>query len=146
MKKILVLCTGNSCRSQIAHGWLNYYSYSSKIKVYSAGIEAHGVNSMAIETMNEIGLDISHHKSNLISEYNNIKFDFIITVCNNALENCPILPSINSKIVHHNFTDPSKTIGDIKKIKNAFRNSRDEIKDFCKKFILENILKKTFRP
>ena len=74
MKNILVLCTGNSCRSQIAHGWLNHYTDSSKIKVYSAGIEAHGLNSMAIETMNEIGLDISHHNSNLISEYNNIKF------------------------------------------------------------------------
>tara|TARA_B100001250_G_scaffold233436_1_gene200411 strand:- start:3701 stop:4123 length:423 start_codon:yes stop_codon:yes gene_type:complete len=140
MKKILVLCTGNSCRSQIAHGWLNYYSDSSKIKVYSAGIEAHGLNSMAIETMNEIGLDISYHKSNLISEYNNIKFDFIITVCDNASEDCPIFLSKNAKKIHHNFTDPSKTIGDIKKIENAFRNSRDEIRDFCKKFIIKNLL------
>ena len=140
MKKILVLCTGNSCRSQIAHGWLNYYSDSSKIKVYSAGIEANGVNSMANETMNEIGLDNRHINSNLISEYNNIKFDFIITVCDNASENCPIFLSKNSKKIHHNFADPSKTIGDIKKIENAFRNSRDEIRDFCKKFITKNIL------
>ena len=139
IKKVLVLCTGNSCRSQIAHGWLNYYSGDSKIKVYSAGIEAHGLNSMAIETMNEIGIDISHHKSNLISEYNNIQFDFIITVCDNASEKCPIFPLKNSIIIHHNFIDPSKIKGNIKNIKKAFRKSRDEIRDFCKKFIVKNV-------
>ena len=81
MKNILVLCTGNSCRSQIANGWLNYYTDSSKIQIYSAGIEAHGLNKMAVETMSEIGIDISHQKSNLISDYDKIQFDFIITVC-----------------------------------------------------------------
>ena len=97
MKNILVLCTGNSCRSQIAHGWLNYYTDSSKIQIYSAGIEAHGLNKMAIETMSEIGIDISHQKSNLISDYDKIQFDFIITVCDNAKENCPVFHSKNSK-------------------------------------------------
>ena len=72
MKNILVLCTGNSCRSQIAQGWLNYFTYSSKIQIYSAGIEAHGLNKMAVETMSEIGIDISHQKSNLISDYDKI--------------------------------------------------------------------------
>ncbi len=140
MKNILVLCTGNSCRSQIAHGWLNYYTDSSKIQIYSAGIEAHGLNKMAIETMSEIGIDISHQKSNLISDYDKIQFDFIITVCDNAKENCPVFHSKNSKKIHKNFSDPSKIKGDIDKIKNSFKKSRDEIRDFCKNFVIENLI------
>ena len=140
MKNILVLCTGNSCRSQIAHGWLNYYTDSSKIEIYSAGIEAHGLNKMAIETMSEIGIDISHQKSNLISDYDKIQFDFIITVCDNANENCPVFHSKNSKKIHKNFSDPSKINGDINKIKNSFKKSRDEIRDFCKNFVIENLI------
>ena len=140
MKNLLVLCTGNSCRSQIAHGWLNYYTDSSKIQIYSAGIEAHGLNKMAIETMSEIGIDISHQKSNLISDYDKIQFDFIITVCDNAKENCPVFHSKNSKKIHKNFSDPSKINGDINKIKNSFKKSRDEIRDFCKNFVIENLI------
>ncbi len=140
MKNILVLCTGNSCRSQIAHGWLNYYTDSSKIQIYSAGIEAHGLNKMAVETMSEIGIDISHQKSNLISDYDKIQFDFIITVCDNAKENCPVFHSKNSKKIHKNFSDPSKIKGDINKIKNSFKKSRDEIRDFCKNFVIENLI------
>ena len=140
MKNILVLCTGNSCRSQIAHGWLNYYTDSSKIQIYSAGIEAHGLNNMAVETMSEIGIDISHQKSNLISDYDKIQFDFIITVCDNAKENCPVFHSKNSKKIHKNFSDPSKIKGDIDKIKNSFKKSRDEIRDFCKNFVIENLI------
>ena len=140
MKNILVLCTGNSCRSQIAHGWLNYYTDSSKIQIYSAGIEAHGLNKMAIETMSEIGIDISHQKSNLISDYDKIQFDFIITVCDNAKENCPVFHSKNSKKIHQNFSDPSKIKGDINKIKNSFKKSRDEIRDFCKNFVIKNLI------
>ena len=140
MKNILVLCTGNSCRSQIAHGWLNYYTDSSKIQIYSAGIETHGLNKMAIETMSEIGIDISHQKSNLISDYDKIQFDFIITVCDNAKENCPVFHSKNSKKIHKNFSDPSKIKGDINKIKNSFKKSRDEIRDFCKNFVIENLM------
>ena len=140
MKNILVLCTGNSCRSQIAHGWLNYYTDSSKIQIYSAGIEAHGLNKMAIETMSEIGIDISHQKSNLISDYDKIQFDFIITVCDNAKENCPVFHSKNSKKIHKNFSDPSKINGDINKIKNSFKKTRDEIRDFCKNFVFENLI------
>ena len=140
MKNILVLCTGNSCRSQIAHGWLNYYTDSSKIQIYSAGIEAHGLNKMAVETMSEIGIDIRHQKSNLISDYDKIQFDFIITVCDNAKENCPVFHSKNSKKIHKNFSDPSKIKGDINKIKNSFKKSRDEIRDFCKNFVIENLI------
>ena len=140
MKNILVLCTGNSCRSQIAHGWLNYYTDSSKIQIYSAGIEAHGLNNIAVETMSEIGIDISHQKSNLISDYDEIQFDFIITVCDNAKENCPVFHSKNSKKIHKNFSDPSKIKGDINKIKNSFKKTRDEIRDFCKNFVIENLI------
>ena len=140
MKNILVLCTGNSCRSQIAQGWLNYFTYSSKIQIYSAGIEAHGLNKMAIETMSEIGIDISHQKSNLISDYDKIQFDFIITVCDNAKENCPVFHSKNSKKIHQNFSDPSKIKGDFNKIKNSFKKTRDEIRDFCKNFVIENLI------
>ena len=140
MKNILVLCTGNSCRSQITHGWLNYYTDSSKIQIYSAGIEAHGLNKMAVETMSEIGIDISHQKSNLISDYDKIQFDFIITVCDNAKENCPVFHSKNSKKINKNFSDPSKIKGDINKIKNSFKKSRDEIRDFCKNFVIENLI------
>ncbi|MEQ1552891.1 MAG: arsenate reductase ArsC [Ferruginibacter sp.] len=83
MKKILILCTGNSCRSQIAEGYLKYFA-KNKAEVYSAGIETHGVNPLAIETMKEDNIDISHHTSNNIEEYRKVDFDFVITVCDNA--------------------------------------------------------------
>jgi arsenate reductase (thioredoxin) len=80
MKKVLVLCTGNSCRSQIAEGYLTYFA-GNKAEIYSAGVETHGVNPRAIATMKEDGIDISHHTSNNMEEYRNIDFDFVITVC-----------------------------------------------------------------
>ena len=92
MKKILVLCTGNSCRSQLAEGYLKYYA-KHKAEVYSAGIEKHGVNLRAIATMKEDGIDISSHTSNHIDEYKDILFDFVITVCDHARERCPYFPS-----------------------------------------------------
>jgi len=82
MKKILILCTGNSCRSQIAHGFLNHFTDNS-FSIFSAGIEKHGLNKNAVKSMADIGIDISHHTSNLIDEYKDEKFDFIITVCDN---------------------------------------------------------------
>lgn len=87
-KKILVLCTGNSCRSQIAEGYLRHFA-NGKAEIYSAGIETHGVNPRAVATMKEDGLDISKHTSNNIDEYKNIDFDFVITVCDKAKERCP---------------------------------------------------------
>jgi arsenate reductase (thioredoxin) len=92
MKKILVLCTGNSCRSQIAEGYLQHFA-GDKASVYSAGIETHGVNPRAIATMKEDGIDISAHTSNNIDEYRAIDFDFVITVCDNAKERCPYFPT-----------------------------------------------------
>jgi arsenate reductase len=137
MKRILVLCTGNSCRSQIAEGYLKHFA-KNKAEVHSAGVETHGVNPKAITVMKEDGIDISHHTSNNINEYRNIDFDFVITVCDNAKERCPIFPS-KAKQFHHNFPDPAKTTGREKEVLQQFRNVRDEVRAYCKKFISESL-------
>lgn len=137
MKNILVLCTGNSCRSQIAEGYLRYFA-GDRANVYSAGIETHGVNPRAIATMKEDGLDISGHTSNHVSEYINLPFDLVITVCDHAKESCPLFPS-SAKKFHHNFTDPSKLKGSEQEIMQQFRNTREEIKQYCKDFIETNL-------
>ena len=132
-KKILVLCTGNSCRSQIADGYLKYFG-GNKVDVFSAGVETHGVNPKAIATMKEDGIDISNNTSNNIEEYRNIEFDFIITVCDNAKERCPFFPS-TAKKVHYNFPDPAKATGTNEEIIQQFRSVRNLIKECCKTFI-----------
>ncbi len=137
MKRILVLCTGNSCRSQIAEGYLRNF-VGGKVEVYSAGIETHGVNPAAIETMKEDGIDILHHTSNNIDEYRIIDFDFVITVCDNAKERCPFFPTTAKKF-HQNFSDPAKATGTEEEIKEQFRQVRQQIKDYCKKFIADNL-------
>lgn len=136
-KKILVLCTGNSCRSQIAEGYLRHFA-GDKAEVYSAGIETHGVNPRAIATMKEDGIDISAHTSNNIDEYKDIEFDFLITVCDHAKENCPYFPTDAQKF-HENFPDPAKAIGTESEIMNKFREVREMIKDYCRKFVMENL-------
>jgi len=135
--KILVLCTGNSCRSQIAEGYLRYFA-KDKAEIYSAGVETHGVNPKAIETMKEDGIDISHHTSNNIDEYFTIDFDFVITVCDNAKERCPFF-STKAKKFHQNFPDPAKATGTAEEINNEFREVREMIKTYCKEFIEQNI-------
>lgn len=137
MKKILVLCTGNSCRSQIAEGYLRYYA-KDKASIFSAGIETHGVNPKAIAVMKEDGIDISYHTSNSIEEYRNIYFNYVITVCDHAKENCPFFPS-KAKQFHHNFPDPAKTKGSNEEMQQQFRNVRDMIKTYCKRFVVENL-------
>tara|TARA_B110000003_G_scaffold232778_1_gene235791 strand:+ start:28 stop:444 length:417 start_codon:yes stop_codon:yes gene_type:complete len=132
MKKILILCTGNSCRSQIAHGFLDHLTNNS-ISVVSAGIEKHGLNKNAVKCMAEIGIDISSYNSNHIDEYINENFDFIITVCDNANETCPVLPNSNAKKIHRNFKDPSKINNE--PYNESFDLVRDEIKNFIIKFI-----------
>ena len=132
-KKILVLCTGNSCRSQIAEGYLKLFA-EGRADIYSAGIETHGVNPRAIAIMAEDGIDISKNTSNNVNEYTDIKFDVVLTVCDNANEHCPVFPS-NAKKFHHNFPDPAKTNGTDEEIMNQFRTVREMIKDYCKKFI-----------
>lgn len=132
-KKILVLCTGNSCRSQIAHGYLNYFS-SDNLEVYSAGIETHGVNPKAIAVMKEDGVDITHHTSNNVREYVGMDFDFVFTLCDHARENCPYFPA-KIKTFHFNFPDPAKAIGNETEIMNQFRMVRDMIRKYTRDFI-----------
>lgn len=133
MKKVLVLCTGNSCRSQIAEGYLKHFA-GNKAEVYSAGVETHGVNPRAIATMAEDGIDISTHTSNNINEYRDIDFDYVITVCDNAKERCPFFPSSAVKL-HENFPDPAKATGTEEQVMAAFREVRQTIKDYTKHFV-----------
>lgn len=135
MKNVLVLCTGNSCRSQLAEGFLRHL-LNGKADVYSAGVEIHGVNPKAIETMKEVGIDISNHTSNHISEYENIEFDFIITVCDHAKESCPYFPS-NAIKFHQNFPDPAKKTGSAEEVKIEFARVRKMIEDYCTTFVAE---------
>ncbi len=137
MKNILVLCTGNSCRSQIAHGFLASMT-AGKANVYSAGVETHGVNPKAIATMKEIGIDISSHTSNNITEYFDVNFDYVITVCDNAKERCPYFPTKAVKL-HYNFPDPAKAIGTEDEINEQFRSVRTMIKTYCEQFVEEYI-------
>lgn len=135
--KILVLCTGNSCRSQIAEGYLRHFA-NGKADIYSAGIETHGVNPKAIATMKEDGIDISKHTSNNVNEYTTMEFDYVITVCDNAKENCPYFPA-KIKMFHHNFPDPAKAKGTEQEIMLSFRSVREMIKEYAKNFIASNI-------
>lgn len=137
MKKILVLCTGNSCRSQIAEGYLRHFA-GNKAEVYSAGVETHGVNPRAVQIMKEDGIDISGHTSNNVNEYRDIDFDYVITVCDNARERCPYFPS-KAKKLHYNFPDPAKATGTEEEIKEQFRQVRQQIKAYCEKFVADNL-------
>ena len=132
-KNILVLCTGNSCRSQIAEGYLRHFA-GEKAEIYSAGIEVHGVNPRAIATMKEDGIDISAHTSNHIDEYRTIAFDYVITVCDNARERCPFFPTKAVKL-HQNFPDPAKAQGSEEEITAEFRRVREMVKKYCKEFV-----------
>jgi arsenate reductase len=132
-KNVLVLCTGNSCRSQIADGYLRALSPEGT-NVYSAGVETHGVNPKAIETMKADGIDISNHTSNNVDEYGDVEFDYIITVCDNAKERCPYFPS-NAYRFHKNFPDPAKAEGSEEEVMEQFAEVREMVKLYCKEFI-----------
>ncbi|HQS06614.1 MAG: protein tyrosine phosphatase [Sphingobacteriales bacterium 17-39-43] len=138
MKNILVLCTGNSCRSQIAEGYLKHYT-GDKAKIYSAGIETHGVNPRAIKVMAEDHIDISKHTSNNVNEYLDIPFDFVITVCDNANEACPYFPR-NVERFHFNFPDPAKAKGTEEEIMEEFRRVREMIKVYAAEFVQKQIV------
>jgi arsenate reductase len=137
MKNVLVLCTGNSCRSQIAEGYLRYFG-GDKANMYSAGIETHGVNPKAIEIMKRDGIDISKHTSNNINEYLDIDFDYVITVCDNAKESCPYFPTKAVKL-HYNFPDPAKAKGTDEEVMEQFREVREMIRGYIKNFVHENL-------
>jgi arsenate reductase len=131
-KNVLVLCTGNSCRSQMAHGFLDQYKKHHNTYVYSAGIETHGLNPLAVRVMADSNIDISAHTSNHVDEYSHIVFDLILTVCDHARENCPYIPGKALRI-HHNFTDPSKEKGAAEEVLPFYRATRDEIAAYCRK-------------
>jgi arsenate reductase len=135
---ILVLCTGNSCRSQIADGYLKAFA-GDRANVYSAGVETHGVNPRAIAVMKEDGIDISGNTSNNVNEYLGIPFDHIITVCDNALERCPVFPSDKAVKHHYNFPDPAKASGSEEEVMAEFRRVRDMIRDYCRHFVEEQL-------
>ena len=129
--KILFLCTGNSCRSQMAEGWSKKLK-NDVIDVWSAGIETHGLNPRAVKVMAEIGIDISKHKSKLTDALMGIHFDYVITVCDHANESCPVFPG-KAKRVHAGFNDPPLLAKDAKTEEETlmhFRKVRDEIKQF----------------
>ena len=136
--KILILCTGNSCRSQMAHGFLQ--SFDSRLQVFSAGTEASGkVNEKAIKAMAEAGVDISHHTSDPVDKYLDDKWDYVITVCGGANENCPAFLGKVKHRLHIGFDDPSHAVGTEEFIWSEFIRVRDEIKEAFYKFYVEEI-------
>jgi arsenate reductase len=137
MKKVLVLCTGNSCRSQLAEGYLRHFA-GDQAEIYSAGLETHGVNPKAIQVMAEDHIDISGHTSNNVDEYAGIDFDAVITVCDNANEACPFFPGKVERF-HYNFPDPAKATGTPEEIINEFRRVRDMIKTYSADFVSQHI-------
>jgi len=130
---ILVLCTGNSCRSQLLQGYLQQ-ALGNAATVYSAGVEVHGVNPRAVRVMAEDGVDISHHTSNHVDEYAHVPFDYVLTVCDHANEVCPVFPSTAKKL-HHNFPDPAKATGSEEEIMSQFRAVRDQVKAYAHSFV-----------
>ncbi|SDX59013.1 arsenate reductase ArsC [Hymenobacter psychrophilus] len=131
-KNVLVLCTGNSCRSQLLHGYLEQV-LGERAAVYSAGVEVHGLNPRAVRVMAEDGLDISSHTSNHVDEYAAVPFDYVLTVCDHAQEVCPVFPSTAQKR-HHNFPDPAKATGTEEEISQQFRQVRDQVKAYAHDF------------
>jgi arsenate reductase len=127
-KKVLFLCTGNSCRSQIAEGWARHLKADS-IEAYSAGIRPIGVNPKVIKVMAEAGVDISMHTSKHLDDLQNVDFDYVITLCDNAAQNCPVF-SGKAKVLHRPFKDPYFTTGTEEQIMAEFREVRDKIKAF----------------
>jgi arsenate reductase len=136
--KVLILCTGNSCRSQMAHGFLQ--SFDKSLEVFSAGTEASGkLNEKAVLVMKEIGLDISNHTSDSVENYLNEEWDFVITVCGGANESCPSFTGKVKTRLHIGFDDPSHAVGTDEYIMSEFYRVRDEVKKEFYKFYKDNI-------
>jgi arsenate reductase (thioredoxin) len=131
MLKVLFLCTGNSCRSQMAEGWARHLK-GDQVEPYSAGIEAHGLNPDAVRVMAEAGVDMSGQRSKLVGQLRGVDFDYVVTVCANAHESCPLFPG-NAKVVHAGFDDPPRLAADAKTEEERlapYRRVRDEIRAF----------------
>ncbi len=137
--KILILCTGNSCRSQMAHSFME--SFDKRMTIRSAGTEASGkLNGKAVAAMKEIGIDISHHSSDPVEKYLDEEWDYVITVCSGANENCPVFPGKVKHRLHIGFDDPSHVLGTEEFIWSEFIRVREEIKEDFYKFYQEEIL------
>ena len=132
--RILVLCTGNSCRSQMAEGLIR--SFGRSIEVYSAGTDpADHVHPKAVSVMNEIGIDISHHRPKTVDIFLNDTFDYVLTVCDDARENCPVFTGDVKHRIHIGFPDPAKATGSEEEIMDVFREVRDQIYKEMKRFV-----------
>jgi len=130
-KKILFLCTGNACRSQMAEGWARAL-LGDLVEAYSAGVETHGLDPLAVKVMKEAGIDISGQKSKHVDELENIRFDLVITVCDRAAESCPLFPG-KTKVIHHGFDDPprlAKSCRTDAEALDCYRRVRDQIRAF----------------
>jgi arsenate reductase len=136
--KVLFLCTGNSCRSQMAEGWARHLK-SEVIEPYSAGIETHGLNPDAVRVMAEASVDISSHRSKKVEDLTGIEFDYVITVCGHAHETCPVFPG-RVRIIHVGFDDPPRLATGAKTEEERlapYRRVRDEIREFIERFSFE---------
>ena len=131
MKKVLILCTGNSCRSQIADAWLKNFT-SDNVEIYSAGTKPEKVNPYSVKVMDLEGINISENTSNNVDEYKDIKFDFVITVCDNAKELCPVFPSSN--VIHKSFPDPAKSRGKEAELMKVYSQVSSNLKKFMEQF------------
>jgi arsenate reductase len=136
-KNILILCGGNSCRSQMAEGYFKFFACKAA-NIYSAGLERKGIHSKALEIMAEDGIDLRGHTCNHVDEYANVCFDYVITVCDTD-ERCPVFPA-GVKQFHYNFPDPALAVGSDEMVANEFRNVREMIKGFAKSFVRQHLL------
>lgn len=139
-KKVLFLCTGNSCRSQMAEGFARHF-HSEIMDVFSAGVESHGMNPFVVKVMAESQVDISSQRSKLIDEFEGVSFDLVITVCDSAREACPFFPG---PVVHHSFPDPPALAAEVKAaggseedVFDCYRRVRDEISEFTRTKLID---------
>ncbi|MDX1530513.1 MAG: arsenate reductase ArsC [Rhodothermales bacterium] len=135
--RILVLCTGNSCRSQMAEGWLRRFA-GDRAAVFSAGVETHGVNPKAVRVMAEAGVDLSGHTSDHVDAYRGQPFDHVVTVCDSARERCPWFPT-EAQQHHRSFPDPARARGSEEEVLEAFRAVRDAVRDWARAFVAEHV-------
>ena len=132
-EKVLFLCTGNSCRSQIAEGLLRHFG-GDKFEVFSAGVDPKGVNPLSIKVMGEVDIDISNHKSKSVDEFLSGEFDYVITVCDNAKKVCPVFPGKFEKL-HWDLVDPAEAKGTEEEKLKVFRKIRDQMKEYVNDFV-----------
>ncbi len=137
--RVLFLCTGNSCRSQMAEGWARVLLHD-RVQAYSAGVQAHGLNARAVLVMGEAGVDIKNHTSQRVDEFRDLHPDLVVTVCDHAAEMCPTFPGAR-RMMHHAFKDPARAKGSEEQILREFRRVRDEIREFV--LTIPEILAKT---